>query len=499
MSLAGYMRLLRRKSGMKHPLSIRTFLNAALVEGVVALIWLLLIPGEGGLSASRLMLLAALLLPMGAVAFLSWKANSNPQWSQKTTEKVEAILIQDGTRLGWITIILAIIIVGGIYFLSFTLLSTDQFIRGYLIRLTPLVFWGLAVCGQLFALIAIWQFEVWRNFLLHNRTAFFYSLLALFIATVTFKVSDFNIERWNKLADAAYGVILHTPHWRAYANRLLGPYTILALSQLGVSFETAMHIFNFLMISVQIMIIYSVVLRFSNLAYKTAIRYVIFFSFILLCMQDYYSYPWDYIDTAIFILFVWGIFRGKATIYFVVLFLVELLNREIAILISFYLILDSFSISLNKTSPKITLNSSQKNKLTLGMILSIGGILYTKLLRDTLFIKSSLLGVGDDITHKLFGNHFQFTLNIKELFVNNFSSLNFITSLYIFGLIIFYLISISKSNPQHIKALIMLVITCLAILAFGLINETRMLMITIPFLIFLIFDLDIQASRPAQN
>lgn len=490
---------------MKDRIPLRSFLSAVVLEGLISIIWLLLIPGDPkstwilGLSKTRLILLIGLIFILSVSIYFTYRAYKDHDGYQRTTLRLtEYFNHPKHASIG--AIIAGLGFLAGCVLIIWAFSTTDLFIQSYLHRLTPIVFWVTAIAGKIFYLIFRRHAGTWKLHLGTKREFFLYAILVLFISAVVFKVSTYNITRWNKLPDAAYGIITGKPHWRAYSNRLLGPYTVLFISRFGISFEKALEVFYFLMVCVQNLVLFTLLSKDPRNSLKRALSYTIYFSFLFIIMQDYYSYTWDYIDLVIFILFAWGILKQKSTSYFAALFFVELLNREIALLIAFYLILDAFHLFDGQLAkkPKFSLTPVDKKKLFTGSFLVLFGAVYTKLIRDFLFIESALDYVGNDLDHLLIGNHFQLVDNLKSLFIDNFSSMDIINSIFIIAILAYFSIALPKYNRQQFKAFIMLILTMVSIFTFGLINETRMFLITIPFILFLHIELEHQQRQKQQ-
>jgi hypothetical protein len=476
---------------------LRIFFTAIIIEGFISALWLLLIPGNPqnvwwlGLSKSRALILAAILFVLGICIYLTIRAYTDIQWVQASSQHIQQLANRPQSLTVGAIVVGAGMIIGG-YFLLLSLITTDLFIQAYLQRFAPIVFWGTAISIKIFTLISVHQARSWKDALIRKRRQILYILLVLFISAVVFKVSTYRITRWDKLPDAAYGIIEGRPHWRAYSNRLLGPYSVYFISQLGgISFEKSLEIFYFLLLSAQNLILFSLISSDTRHSYQKGLEYTIYHSFLFISMQDYYSYTWDYIDLLVFTLFAWGILKNKSTIYFVFLFFIELSNREIAILIAFYLMLDSFRLfeGILESRPKIQLTPIDRTKFFIGSGLLVAGAAYIKIIRDVLFIESSLGHVGDDVEHLLIGNHFQLWDNIRSLFIDNFSSMNFINSLFIFAILVYFLAVLPKFDQRLFKTFIILLSILVSILVFGLINETRMFILTIPFLLLMQLEL----------
>lgn len=327
------------------------------------------------------------------------------------------------------------------------------------------------------------------NFYLSKYKFIIYLFFTLFLSLVVFKILDFS-HAWNinDLSDAAYGVIIGKPHWRAYSNRLLGPYIVYFISELGFTFNRSLRIFNLLMIFIQNLSLYFLLLSQTKKSYELTFRYMLYFSFILISMQTTWSYTWDYIDAVVFIFFAYAIFQKRPTIFFVILFFIEIINRESALFIALYLIIDSYSFNNLGNIHNFKIILKDKMKFKIGILLAITGAVYTKIIRDYLFIESSFPSIGNDLAHSNFGNFFCLLGNLKTLFISNITSLGIVNSIFVFGVILFFMVNLAKFKELHLKAFILFICILCSILAFGNINEARVYIILIPFLIF--FHLD---------
>lgn len=235
-------------------------------------------------------------------------------------------------------------------------------------------------------------------------------LLVSFLAICTYKIlMTAHLPNIEALIIAAKGVTEGKPHWMAYQNRLLGPYIVLTISTLDISFKTAWVIYNALTLQIFCALIFWI-LRREGLAYKDAFANLVYILFAFLALQHYWFYTWDSIDIIIFTAFAYGILKAAPTRLFLVLFAIGILNRESALFIGAYIALNSFTFSTGKIIPRLT---NIKNLLT-GSVLLVAGALYTKTIRHALFISKSD-GLPDS-RHELIGNHVYFFSNLKSLF-----------------------------------------------------------------------------------
>jgi len=282
----------------------------------------------------------------------------------------------------------------------------------------------------------------------------------------------------------ANGVFTGHPQWIAYQNRLMGPYLVQFISGFGISNISAVKVFTLLTITIQNLVLFALLVK-SGISYSKALSYIVFYSFAFVCLQDYGFYTWDSIEAILFTLFAWGILQGKSMSYFIFLFLAAIFNRESALFISLYLMFDSFQIN------KMKVHLESRSKLLVGSFLMIAGIIYTKLIRDYLFI-SQPDGFKDSV-HAQIGNHIHLQTNLTDLFINNLTSIHILNTIFILGSVFYLAYFIKQYNDRQLKALAVFLVLVINILIFGVINETRMYIILVPFLIF--FQMDHHASE----
>lgn len=306
-----------------------------------------------------------------------------------------------------------------------------------------------------------------------------------FISFLTAKIfAKFHTYKYNALVEAARGVLSHKPHWLAYQNRLLAPYSVYGISLFGISFEKALMVFYVLAIICQTVILYILLLKCTKNNFSLSILYVIFFSFMFIGIQHSWFYTWDSLEVIFFILFSWGIWRKKPALYFIALFFVALINKESAIFIAIFLVVDAFQFQNREGSFLPAIKLSSIAKLVTGSFLTFFGVVYTKLVRDYLFIVSSEPDLGDDSSHRVLGNHFTLPENLQAFSSENLLSPDIINSLFLIGLVLYLLWLFDGFEEPDYKAFIIIVLIIFSIFLFGLINETRIYAPLLPFILF---------------
>lgn len=304
--------------------------------------------------------------------------------------------------------------------------------------------------------------------------------VAIFLGICTYRVFYIMHQGLNfsAMTDAAYGVIEGKPHWLAYQNRLLGPYLVLGISIMGCSYASALELFSCLFIILECLVLLRL-MRIIHISKKQSILYLVVFLFSFLTLQDYWFYSWDSIDLLIFTFFSFGIIERKKIHYFLFLFIIALLNRESALFIAVYLMLDAYIIDINKSIFKF----SKPKQFAFGLFLLFIDLAYIKTSRYLLFV-SKPNGLPDT-EHELIGNHINLLNNIKDLFFNNLFNSKIIFSIAIIFCATYFTYKIKNYSETGLKCFIMLIILILNILIFGIFNETRMHFILLPFFLFL--------------
>jgi hypothetical protein len=172
---------------------VRWYFSLALVEGLVALLWLLLIPGEGmrrgllNLSMSRLALMAPLTIAILALAWVVYHLWRNPALSERWTQRISQYVAK--APVYWAGIALAALAgTVALGMLAFGVRITDPFIAAYLLRLAPYVCWVLLLSIQ--SLIALrtlrygWSLAIFQPY----RKALLASLLVILLLLLLFAI-----------------------------------------------------------------------------------------------------------------------------------------------------------------------------------------------------------------------------------------------------------------------------------------------------------------------
>lgn len=308
----------------------------------------------------------------------------------------------------------------------------------------------------------------------NSRKLLWVAVVTAFVVACTFV--DFRLwaafHRGNlgDLVDAARGVTLGTPHWRAYQSRLLGPYIIYAVYQIpGLSYTQAytgvvaslLFLWNALTFGVFSRLSGSVPAGLLSVAVGS-----VFFN----GLHNQWFYPWDSVDLIVFTVLVYLIYARKGFAWFLALFAVELTNREAALFIPVWIVLDSSNLGLRKW----------RSILISAAMLGVG-IVFVKVCRDALWVTSMLPGIGDDLSHRVLGNHFYFQRNIQQLAAGlKWPGVDGVGTCAMLGAGLWMRIRDGSARTRRLMALMLIMLS--SVLVLGVADEMRMYLVFIPLL-----------------
>ena len=302
---------------------------------------------------------------------------------------------------------------------------------------------------------------------------FHYIIIVVLVSALTFRAVYMMHGDWQELAKAAIGITEGRPHWRAFQNRLLGPYLVLGINFIVPSYTASLQFFTAIGILVQNILMYRL-LRLQNIEQINSVILTIIWSFFFVVIQDYWIYTWDMFDVILFTSISYIVLFSKNKIIMLYLFPISLLNRESALFIpaiyGMYLLAEAYF--RRKKQISIALYDAGL-RIALCLVLMFVGVCYTKFIRDQLFIERSLTDIAEPET--VMGNHIHFIWNIFRFFVVNLFSIHIIHTMLIWFSIIYMVRTYLHTEIVATKVAVMLFFLILAsIMIFGLVNETRM-------------------------
>lgn len=308
----------------------------------------------------------------------------------------------------------------------------------------------------------------------------------LLLAFATYRVFHLiHLPHLSRLAEVSYQPITGHAYWRAFQNRLLAPALLYAIkSATGVDLVTTFKLFSATSIAILLFIAYFLLNKRGASPVKTFL-YTGGFAFFFLIFQDQnWMLAWDFIDVLVFLFFFYGIFSDRDIGYFLLLFIVGIANRESALFIPVWLILDGIRLT--------PLNSYEFHpfKFSVGSLTLIGGSLYTWWIRDLLFIRSHVDHIGTDASHTGISNHWNLPVNLQTFYDNVlYLQMDFLGPLFMLLIISCLAYHRSQYNEREMKAAILIGGIILSICLFGLINEMRQYMLLLPACLFFVYEI----------
>lgn len=310
-----------------------------------------------------------------------------------------------------------------------------------------------------------------------------------------------------ELIDASLSVFDGRPPWRAFQNRLLGPY-LLSLFEHGTQamfaaspavarlFEriyaepgmprlALFNAFTFFTLLLKNTVVFFLLLRFTRRA-SQALLHTALAAICFVALADKWFYAWDFFDLIFFYGFAYFIFaRGTVGPGLFLLFAATLANRKSAAFFGLWF------VGL-ATARRLLGDRPDWAGLALGLGLILVALGYATLLRQALFVKSPLSGL--DAQHRVLGNHVSLPLNLVLI------ARNVVTpEVYLNLLLVLMaahgagLVWLGRARRDaHVLAIGLFVLALLAaILVLALIDEPRVFLIYTPMLVF-----SVAAFRP---
>jgi hypothetical protein len=317
------------------------------------------------------------------------------------------------------------------------------------------------------------------------------------------------------LVSVARGVLSGHPPWKAFQARLLGPLAFSSFGRAVIWLRTAsplaytafVRIFSLpdtrdlavldgfvaLMLVIKNVICFGLLRKTSGSVVK-ATGGTLLGSVLFIVTTNYWLYTWDLFELIFFCFLAYLIFRrSKPGVLFFVVYALALTNRESAAFFGIWLVCFA-------TASWIINRRFLWRECAIGIVLIAIAILYVQILRQSLLVESTLgheaaeswgtsalqLGQGAKI-HQAFGNHLLFLENLK-IFAKNLVSTHFYVDVLLIALvghgIAVVRLGIKWQKPQVLAIGIFNLFLLVCIVNFAILNETRLFLICIPFVVF---------------
>lgn len=310
-----------------------------------------------------------------------------------------------------------------------------------------------------------------------------FSIISISLATIYFLNLKHSLNV-DILVDASYGVAEGTPPWKAFQNRLLGPYILRFMTYLG--FSKYFSFISFIIIAILFNnVIFYICLSKLKLPFKKSILWITIFNTLFISFQHSWLYIWDFIDISFYIIYYFLISKNKFYKELLVINFLHIFNRETALIMTIVILFYFIQSRLDRKYKSFLITG-----LTFNLIF---GSLYTYFSREYLFIKKAYFTLGIETEGNILGGNW-FTLNRFLEYAFKGKILNITINLLIFSLIVSLTLYIIKnfrdfSNLYKIYS-VAYVLNIFPIFLLGDFTETRLYFPSIVLLIYFLVNLD---------
>ncbi len=281
--------------------------------------------------------------------------------------------------------------------------------------------------------------------------------------------------------DESIAITTGHAEWAAYQNRIAGPYAVLLVSRLtGRSYAKCYHALTDLLLFVANACAFVLVRRRER---STSAGWSAAFvnAGLFLVFQDNLNlYLWDCVDAVTMLFFAYGIVTGASLWFFVVVYLVELTNREAAQFVALWIVLLGAQDLVRPATRQAIWHAP--SQLALGLVLLAFASWWVAFLRTHLL--RSEPGETSRGVALLWGQHYRLPSNLREL--QHPVDLN--TAL-VWLILLFLGILFCRAVPvlgrRAVPLALLLLAMLLATFLFALVIEARVWITFIPFLLFL--------------
>ncbi len=299
------------------------------------------------------------------------------------------------------------------------------------------------------------------------------------------------------------GALIKTAHdittgyapWRVYQSRVLGPFTAKALAATsGLDYPNS---YLLLMLALVLALVLLSFALFRSLWSSTSWALagtLSMLGFMLAVQHPVYLYLWDLIDPIVFLLLGYGVLRRRGDIYFVLLFLPAVLNKESAMFVALWLLLDGLLEPAPDRFSGLRLRLRSPRRIALGLLLLAGGAGLAEWLRSELWVPPPPVELLTAKAMPGAGAYFHFKLlRNAQVFIRLITHPDYVMN---FAVPTFLLLFVPWFAVHHWRRLqgparVLLLVTLLfylSLVVFGAMFETRIYMPLAPLLTIMAFD-----------
>ena len=256
----------------------------------------------------------------------------------------------------------------------------------------------------------------------------------------------------------------------------------LALEQRRVSQST--YLISIVTVTIAAFLCWHLGRKYGGSDQSALLALALFVMCFALLLSPLWLYSWDFIDIIVFILFIDFVLSGMSLRWFIGLFAIAIWNRDSAIFIALYLILDPLVRFFYQRHYKLLPSTPLDwRRMFAGAICIPAGLLILELLKRSLLVEE----VGDP-NSSFFGNSYNITL-LNNILVLKESLTHFTREFWITVPAFLVMVTalgacLVRRDPQRYLTIYLIELSLLvSLFSFGVFFETRIYLILIPFVV----------------
>jgi hypothetical protein len=278
------------------------------------------------------------------------------------------------------------------------------------------------------------------------------------------------------IAEASFGVTTGHPVWKMWQSRVLGPYFIDALTFGSLDYVKAHILFQVITVAIAAFLCWRLGTKFGGNERSALLALTIFVMCFALLLKPPYLYSWDFIDIIVVILFIDFVLSGKSVSWFIGLFAIAILNRESALIIALWLILDPLVRFSYQRRYKLRSGPFDWPRMLAGATCFLAGFLIVEVLNRHLLVEAKETA---DIYPMVLPQNID---RLKQSLTHFDRYFTIVVPAFLATVIMLGACAVRR-DPQRILALYLVVLSYMASLfVLGQLMETRVYLALVPFL-----------------
>ena len=262
-----------------------------------------------------------------------------------------------------------------------------------------------------------------------------------------------------------------------WQSRVLGPYIIEALTFGSLNYLHAHMLFQIVTVATAGFLCWRLGRKYGGSVQSALLALTLFVMCFALLLSPPYFFSWDFIDIIIVIIFIDLVLSGMSLRWFIGLFAIAIWNRDSAILIPLWLILDPLVRFFHQRQYKLTAAPLDWRRMLAGAICIAVGFLTVELLRQNLLVEAQ--EPYDSYPIRIPRNMY-----FLERFVTHLTSESLFVVPALWAIVAALGACLVRLDPRRFLALYLIELSYMALLfMFSFIYETRMNLVLIPFVV----------------